>query len=42
MRKPGSPMIVTVPMKRRDVAPGTLRDIIKDAGMTVEEFVSLL
>ena len=42
MRKPGSPMIVTVPMKRRDVAPGTLRDIIKDAGMTVEEFVALL
>jgi hypothetical protein len=29
-------------MKRRDVAPGTLRDIIKDAGMTIEEFVALL
>jgi predicted RNA binding protein YcfA (HicA-like mRNA interferase family) len=42
MRKSGSPLIVTVPMKRGDVAPGTLRDIIKDAGMTVEEFISLL
>jgi len=35
-------MIVTVPMKRGDVAPGTLRDIVKDAGLTVEEFVASL
>jgi predicted RNA binding protein YcfA (HicA-like mRNA interferase family) len=35
-------MVVTVPLKRRDVPPGTLRDIVKDAGLTVEEFVALL
>jgi predicted RNA binding protein YcfA (HicA-like mRNA interferase family) len=26
----------------RDVSPGTLRAIIKQAGLTVEEFISLL
>ncbi len=33
---------VTVPFHRKDLAKGTLRQIIRDAGMTVDEFVSLL
>jgi len=32
---------VTVPM-HKELAPGTLRSIIRDAGLTVEEFVDLL
>ena len=42
MKKEGSPFLVTVPMHRRDVPKGTLRGIIEDAGLTVEEFVRLL
>ncbi len=42
LRKTGHPLLVTVSQHRRDVAKGTLRAIITDAGMTVEEFVSLL
>ena len=33
---------MTVPFHRKDLAKGTLRQIIRDAGMTVDEFVSLL
>ena len=42
LRKAGHPLLVTVPMHRHDVPKGTLRDIIKDAGITVAEFVRLL
>jgi predicted RNA binding protein YcfA (HicA-like mRNA interferase family) len=42
LRKIGHPLFVTVPQHRRDVAKGTLHAIITDAGLTVEEFVSLL
>ncbi len=42
LRRRGHPLLVTVPMHRRDVPKGTLRAIITDAGMTVEEFVKLL
>lgn len=40
--KPGHPNPVTVPMHRDDLKPGTLRRIIKDAGLTVDEFRGLL
>jgi len=42
MHKEGVPFLVTVPLDRRDLPRGTLRDIIKDAGLTVEEFLELL
>jgi predicted RNA binding protein YcfA (HicA-like mRNA interferase family) len=42
MEKEGQLHLVTVPMHRRDVPKGTLRGIIEDAGLTMEEFVALL
>ena len=33
---------VTVPYHNKDLKPGTLRSIIKDAGLTVEEFLDML
>jgi len=33
---------VTVPMHNRDLKPGTLRAIIREAGMSVDEFVAWL
>ena len=33
---------VTVPMHARDLKRGTLRAIVRSAGMSVEEFVDLL
>ena len=42
LKKEGVTFLVTVPMHRRDVPRGTLRAIIEDAGLTVEEFVTLL
>ncbi|MGO9486756.1 MAG: type II toxin-antitoxin system HicA family toxin [Rhodomicrobium sp.] len=33
---------VTVPFHSRDLKTGTLRRIVKDAGLTVEEFEDLL
>lgn len=35
-------MRITVPLHSRDLAPKTLRSIIKQAGFTVEEFLQLL
>ncbi len=40
--KPGHPNPVTVPVHPGDLKSGTLRCIIKDAGLTVEEFRRLL
>lgn len=40
--KPGHPHPVTVPVHAGDMKPGTLRRIIKDAGLSVDAFVSLL
>ncbi len=40
--KPERAAIVTVPMHRRDIPRGTLRGILKDAGLTQEEFRKLL
>jgi predicted RNA binding protein YcfA (HicA-like mRNA interferase family) len=42
MHKEGVAFLITVPLHRRDLARGTLRDIIKDAGLTVEEFLEFL
>lgn len=33
---------VTVPYHSKDLKPGTLKSIIKQAGLTVEEFLDLL
>lgn len=33
---------ITVPFHREDLAPKTLRSIIKQAGITVDEFIRLL
>ncbi len=42
LKKQGVAFIVTVPQHRRDLPRGTLAAIIKDAGLTIDEFVSLL
>lgn len=33
---------VTVPYHRKDLKPGTLKSIIEQAGLTVDEFLDLL
>ena len=42
MKKEGSRFLITVPMHQRDIPRGTLRGIIEDAELTVEEFIRLL
>jgi predicted RNA binding protein YcfA (HicA-like mRNA interferase family) len=42
MHKEGVPFLLTVPLHRRDLPRGTLRDIVKDAGLTVEEFLGFV
>jgi len=39
--KPGRMASLSVP-QHRDLAPGTLRSLIRAAGMTVEEFAALI
>jgi predicted RNA binding protein YcfA (HicA-like mRNA interferase family) len=39
--KPGEIASLSIP-QHRELAPGTLRSLIRSAGMTVEEFVALL
>jgi predicted RNA binding protein YcfA (HicA-like mRNA interferase family) len=41
MLKPGQIVSLSVP-QHRELAPGTLRALIRAAGMTVEEFLLLL
>lgn len=41
MVKPGNPASLSVP-QHREVAPGTLRSLIRASGMTVNEFIELL
>ena len=41
MLKPGCNVSLSVP-QHREIAPGTLRALIRCAGMTVDEFVTLL
>ena len=42
LKKQGVAFLVTVPMHRREVPRGTLRAIIEDAGLTIDEFLALL
>jgi predicted RNA binding protein YcfA (HicA-like mRNA interferase family) len=42
LRKEGCPYVLTVPMHTREMPRGTLIEIIKDAGLTPEEFARLL
>lgn len=37
-----SPYAMTVVPERRELPAGTLRSIIRDAGMTVDDFIDLL
>jgi predicted RNA binding protein YcfA (HicA-like mRNA interferase family) len=42
MKKAGSRFVVTVPMHKTDVPRGTLRGILEDAGISDDEFATLL
>jgi predicted RNA binding protein YcfA (HicA-like mRNA interferase family) len=42
MKRANPPARVTVPNHRKDLKPGTLHEIIKEAGLTVDEFIQLL
>jgi predicted RNA binding protein YcfA (HicA-like mRNA interferase family) len=43
LKKPGAPALrVTVPFHRADLKPGTLRSIIDQSGLTLDEFIALL
>jgi predicted RNA binding protein YcfA (HicA-like mRNA interferase family) len=43
LRHPERPDLrVVVPVHRRDLAPGTLRSIVKQCQLTEEEFIELL
>ncbi len=41
LRKEGSRVTISVP-KHKELKPGLLRNLIKDAGLSVEEFLKLL
>lgn len=40
--KDGHPIPITVPSHPGDIKMGTLRRIIKDAGLTIEQFIELI
>jgi predicted RNA binding protein YcfA (HicA-like mRNA interferase family) len=42
VRQRGSHLLVTVPMHAGDLKPGTLRSIIRQSRMSVDEFLLLL
>jgi predicted RNA binding protein YcfA (HicA-like mRNA interferase family) len=42
LKKDGVDHLIVVPMHRRDLPRGTLTDIVKDAGMSLDEFIKLL
>lgn len=43
LKKPGWRILVTVPDHgKKTLKPGTLRGIIRSAGLTVEEFIAIL
>lgn len=43
LRKPGEPVLVSVPVHgSRNLPAGTLRAILHQAGLSVDEFVALL
>lgn len=41
-RHPARPGLVTVPFHRKDLRRATLKSIIEQAGLSVEEFIKLL
>lgn len=42
LHKPGFDRLITVPIHTKDMPLGTLRAIIRQANLTVDEFMSLL
>ncbi|MDP3697713.1 MAG: type II toxin-antitoxin system HicA family toxin [Candidatus Taylorbacteria bacterium] len=43
LRHPGNPNLrVTIPFQRKDLTPKTLKSIIEQAGLVVDEFIKLL
>ncbi|HEY95210.1 MAG TPA: type II toxin-antitoxin system HicA family toxin [Dehalococcoidia bacterium] len=40
--KPGIPRPITVPVHKGDVPTGTLRAIIRQSNLTIDEFIDLL
>ena len=42
MKRPNPPARVSVPNHRKDLKPGTLHQIIKDTGLTIDEFIEFL
>lgn len=43
LRRSGDPLLrVVVPCHNKDLKPGTLRSIIRQAGLSIEEFRALL
>lgn len=42
MRRDDPYAMTVIPMHRERISPGTLRSILRQAGMSVEEFVKLL
>ena len=42
MHKEGIPNLVVIPLHTRDLPKGTLRGILEDAGLTIEQFLELL
>jgi predicted RNA binding protein YcfA (HicA-like mRNA interferase family) len=41
-RHPSRPGLVVIPFHRKDLKRGTLKGIIEQAGLSVEEFIALL
>ncbi|MFC1593065.1 type II toxin-antitoxin system HicA family toxin [Candidatus Omnitrophota bacterium] len=42
MHKAGSPNILIIPLHTHDLPKGTLRGILSDAELSVDEFIELL
>ena len=43
LRRPDNPNLrITIPFHKKDLSPKTLKSIIKQAEMTIEEFLNLL
>ncbi len=42
MYKPGTSNVVVIPLHTRDLPKGTLRGILGDAELSVDEFIELL
>jgi len=42
MYKEGASELVVIPMHKKDLPKGTLRAILEDAGLTIDQFFELL